>query len=144
MSNNECTKCIHHPVCKTAESCDGYVSGCEHFVVISNLETTTKQKEGQTDVREKLVELFAVTSLEFEDAVTLADHLIAHGVTVQEWIPASEPPKDTYEYWIAYKAGGDYFYSTGYFDGKCWRSAITHKQIPVTHWQYLPQPPKGE
>lgn len=31
MSNNECTKCIHHPVCKTAESCDGYVSGCEHF-----------------------------------------------------------------------------------------------------------------
>ena len=36
------------------------------------------------DVRKKLVELFAVTSLEFEDAVTLADHLIAHGVTVQE------------------------------------------------------------
>ena len=36
------------------------------------------------DVREKLVELFAVTSLEFEDAVTLADHLIAHGVTVQK------------------------------------------------------------
>lgn len=39
---NECTKCIHHPVCKTAESCDGYVSGCKHFVVISNLETTTQ------------------------------------------------------------------------------------------------------
>ena len=35
-------------------------------------------------VMEKLVELFAVTSLEFEDAVTLADHLIANGVTVQE------------------------------------------------------------
>jgi hypothetical protein len=28
---NECTKCIHHPVCKTAESCDGFVSGCKHF-----------------------------------------------------------------------------------------------------------------
>ena len=27
----ECTKCIHSCVCKTAESCDGYVSGCEHF-----------------------------------------------------------------------------------------------------------------
>ena len=74
MSNNECTKCIHHPVCKTAESCDGYVSGCEHF---------KEQKQVRMDVREKLVELFAVTSLEFEDAVTLADHLIAHGVTVQ-------------------------------------------------------------
>lgn len=41
MAEKECLKCIHHPVCKTAESCDGYVSGCEHFVVISNLETTT-------------------------------------------------------------------------------------------------------
>lgn len=28
---NECSKCIHNAVCKTAESCDGYVSGCEHF-----------------------------------------------------------------------------------------------------------------
>ena len=27
----ECKKCIHNAVCKTAESCDGYVSGCEHF-----------------------------------------------------------------------------------------------------------------
>ncbi len=26
-----CSKCIHKEVCKTAESCDGYVSGCKHF-----------------------------------------------------------------------------------------------------------------
>ena len=31
MANKECAKCIHNAVCKTAESCDGYVSGCEHF-----------------------------------------------------------------------------------------------------------------
>ena len=31
MSENECTKCIHKEVCKTAESCDGFVSGCKHF-----------------------------------------------------------------------------------------------------------------
>ena len=74
----------------------------------------------------------------------IADNLIANGVTVQEWFPANEPPKDTYEYWIAYKACGDYYYSTGYFDGKCWRSPITHRKIPVTHWKPLPQPPKGE
>ena len=44
MANKECSKCIHKEVCKTAESCDGFVSGCKHFdngVVISNLETTT-------------------------------------------------------------------------------------------------------
>lgn len=103
--------------------------------------------------REKLIELLETVVSPNEvlcdgevlvSTARVADHLIANGVTVQEWISASEPPKDTYEYWIAYKAGGDYFYSTGYFDGKCWRSAITHKQIPVTHWRCLPQPPKGE
>ena len=31
MYTKDCTKCIHKAVCKTAESCDGYVSGCEHF-----------------------------------------------------------------------------------------------------------------
>ena len=76
--------------------------------------------------------------------VHFADHLIANGVTVQQWIPAREPPKDTCEYWIAYKAGGDYYYSTGYFDGKCWCSALTHHKIPVTHWMPLPEPPKEE
>ena len=96
-------------------------------------------------VKEKLVELLSRTLPYGRGTLyTIADDLIANGVTVQQWIPASEPPKDTYECWIAYKAGGDYFYSTGYFDGKYWRSAITHKQIPVTHWAYLPQPPKGE
>ena len=97
------------------------------------------------DVREKLVELLG-DKLIFGRGILceVASHLIDNGVTVQEWISASEPPKDTYEYWIAYKAGGDYSYSTGYFDGNCWRSAITHKQIPVTHWQPMPEPPKGE
>ena len=92
------------------------------------------------DVREKLVELLD-TNCGYVDEVAaevLADHLIANGVTVQEWISANEPPKDTCEYWIAYKAGGDYSYSTGYFDGKCWRSALTHHKIPVTHWMPLP------
>ena len=111
------------------------------------------------DVREKLAELLKTNACPspfmcdpacryygygdcFPDR--FADHLIANGVTVQEWISANEPPKDTCEYWIAYKAGGDYSYSTGYFDGKCWRSALTHHKIPVTHWMPLPHPPKGE
>ena len=98
------------------------------------------------DVREKLVEIIqnSVGGCARHWAEVIADGLIAHGVTVQEWISANEPPKDTCEYWIAYKAGGDYSYSTGYFDGKCWRSALTHHKIPVTHWMPLPEPPKGE
>ena len=111
------------------------------------------------DVREKLVELLKTNACPspficdptckyygFGDCFPdrFADYLIANGVTVQEWASANEPPKDTCEYWIAYKAGGDYSYSTGYFDGKCWRSALTHHKIPVTHWMPLPEPPKGE
>ena len=98
----------------------------------------------EMDVREKLVELVkrAIIDWQHGDASEwIADHLISHGVTVHEWIPASEPPKDTCEYWIAYKAGGDYSYSTGYFDGKCWCSALTHHKIPVTHWMPLPLAP---
>ena len=41
------------------------------------------------NTRAKLIELFAVTSLEFEEAVTLADYLIANGVTLHKhgrWI----------------------------------------------------------
>ena len=105
------------------------------------------------DVREKLVELLKSVLPNFRNNMAywgekpiyeFADCLLANGVTVQEWISANEPPKDTCEYWIAYKAGGDYSYSTGYFDGKCWRSALTHHKIPVTHWMPLPHPPKGE
>lgn len=33
-------------------------------------------------MREKMIELLAVTSLEFEEAVTLTDHLIANGVEI--------------------------------------------------------------
>ena len=36
------------------------------------------------DVREKLVELLAPTSLNFEKAAYLADYLVKNGVTVQE------------------------------------------------------------
>ena len=36
------------------------------------------------DIRERLIELLAPTSLEFEEAEYLADYLIKNGVTVQE------------------------------------------------------------
>ena len=36
------------------------------------------------DIREKLIELLAPTSLDFEEAEYLADYLVKNGVTVQE------------------------------------------------------------
>ena len=95
------------------------------------------------NTREKLIDLMAVTSLEFEDAVALADHLIANGVTVQEWISVKDRLPDMYQNVLAIRA-----------DGKMVVDAIGSLEIwykqmdivgrPVTHWMPLPQPPKGE
>ena len=126
MANKECTKCIHKEVCKTAESCDGYVSGCKHFVVISNLETTT---------REKLMHLISdVVELYKSEYEELADYLIANGVMVQERLVAKQVVIDK-------KYGSTRCPSCNAVLGAsphyCWQCGqkVAHN---------LPQPPKGE
>ena len=45
------------------------------------------------DARERLIELLAPTSLEFEEAEYLADYLVKNGVTVQEcgyWVSLTD------------------------------------------------------
>ena len=77
-----------------------------------------------------------------------ADHLLANGVTVQEWIPVTEPPKawrrengDMVNYLVYVPEFG---VDIGNYaePAKCWLCM----GIPCkpTHWAYLPQPPKGE
>ena len=50
------------------------------------------------DVKEKLVELLKMQFYDEYEFEEIADFLIAHGVTVQEWIPVAErlpePPKE--------------------------------------------------
>lgn len=75
--------------------------------------------------------------------IDVADHLIANGVTVQEWIPVTErlPEKD-----------GDYLiYATVPFNGRKFIAATyyekgTYQPIwsDTSHWMPLPQPPKGD
>ena len=118
------------------------------------------------DVREKLVELLSEKCMEtckqrkgyvcsVEECRRgkerccgfYADHLIMNGVTVQEWIPASEPPKkyrDEYGELIPFLVcaeGTDYPFRAMY-DGKTWGDGIV--AIHVKWWMQLPQPPKGE
>ena len=47
MANKECTKCIHNAVCKTAESCDGCVSGCKHFMGWISVKDRLPEKYGR-------------------------------------------------------------------------------------------------
>ena len=114
------------------------------------------------DVREKLVELlnevqetgvneipadFGYTS-EYVNNETVASHLIANGVTVQEWISVTERlPEDRGYYLVAYQdkynestsIALDFYVNCG--AGEWWSNEFTHN---ITHWMPLPQPPKGE
>lgn len=72
--------------------------------------------------------------------------LLANGVTVQEWISANEPPKENCKQVLIALSWDDT--DIGWYDkeDKCWRSEYVncYDVGEVTHWQYLPQPPKGE
>ena len=80
-----------------------------------------------------------------EDAERIADHLIAHGVTVQEWIPVSERLPEEPLQTVLVTNGKETcvaVYSVVYdeFGVMCGKG----KTFGVTHWMPLPQPPKGE
>ena len=115
------------------------------------------------DVREKLVELLDNAIIDSDDnygfpnTEQVADHLISDGVTVQEWVPASEPPKKiTNKVTVLCKNGYmGYGHYEDYKGERTWYNLESGKPFTdwdledcesyeVTHWMPLPQPPKGE
>ena len=117
------------------------------------------------DVREKLVELTKRAIIDWEHGDVsewIADHLIAHGATVQEWISVKDRlPSDEQDVLvIAHGWGGRLVYVGSYKRveaQKSWLTGITNKSSEwllwgwsyikepmVTHWMPLPHPPKGE
>ena len=119
------------------------------------------------DVREKLVELLYTPFLQYKikelsDTGDIADHIIANGVTVQEWIPVTErlPERDK-EVLLIVHGWEDRLYYTGCLhrqeaerswmtgieskasDWKIWGFSYLREPI-VTHWMPMPDPPKGE
>ena len=100
------------------------------------------------DVREKLVELLD-TNCGYVDEVAaevLADHLIANGVTVQEWISVTErlPENIANRVLVVCERSNGVFYA--HYEKPFWINLETDKPFisTVTHWMPLPQPPKGE
>ena len=104
------------------------------------------------DAREKLVELltefYGCDPMYYDvDALAIADHLVANGVTVPEWIPVDDRLPELGERVICtdgcavfeqYRVEPSYVY--GIWD----RSGLKSPMQKVTHWMPLPQPPKGE
>lgn len=99
-------------------------------------------------VKEKLVELLNEAFIKGQlqgNRTTgyVADHLIANGVTVQEWVSVKDHLPEEQGFYRVYhknsKAICDRFY---YKD--CPDLFINVKDDPVTHWKPMEQPPKGE
>ena len=101
------------------------------------------------DVREKQLEL--IIDAKRTDPETgsfteyLADHLISNGVTVQEWISVDDRlPEGKVNCIVHYKhayCDNDDYWAIGicFYDGEKFQMDLLYK---VTHWQYLPKPPK--
>ena len=124
------------------------------------------------DVREKLVEILKQAPFEgkvldewwLEEKIKrIADHLISNGVTVQEWISVDDKLPEVVSIQNGYRStvkksirvlcvcvqkSGKTMVKEGYcewyndYQEPRWKIPGTIDE--VTHWQYLPQPPKGE
>ena len=108
------------------------------------------------DVREKLVELltefYGCDPMYYDvDALAIAQHLIANGVTVQEWISVEDrlPEYSNDGFADAVLVADGFVQHMAYFVGGEWRFAESGEikepmWYRITHWMPLPEPPKGE
>ena len=76
-----------------------------------------------------------------KELTEIACSLIANGVTVNEWRPASDPPKEEGSY-LVYSCKSKTVFTARYRP-RCERWANRANGQFITHWMPLPQPPKG-
>ena len=107
------------------------------------------------DVREKLIELFYDNNVRCDQKIEgLADDvmdIIAHGVTVQEWISVKDrlPEYSNDGFADAVLVTDGFVQHMAYFVGGEWRFAESGEikepmWYRITHWMPLPNPPKGK
>ena len=118
------------------------------------------------DVREKLVELLKSVLPNFQNNMAywgekpiyeFADCLLAHGVTVQEWISVKDRLPDNKEYdWVLAQVVEDNGFmhipkimeyrqsKNDWFEETYGWLSDHNGAFTVTHWMPLPEPPKGE
>ena len=110
------------------------------------------------DVREKLVELLCnLPTPEFvigtrragKKLITagfIADHLIANGVTVQEWISVKDRLPEHGDVVVVWHTYMEHPFVCQWDErSDCWIDGKwAFGRNTITHWCYLPKPPKGE
>ena len=81
--------------------------------------------------------------------LVMAEQMIAHGVTVQNWISVKDRLPECDQVVLCYKADrgvrtGKHLAAT-YADGvSAFKDCCRDYAFGATHWMPLPQPPKGE
>ena len=111
------------------------------------------------DVREKLVELLKQTEINKINGHTvlaetcftpnvfenMANNLIAHGVTVQEWISVKDRlPEPGERVLVCIGAVFEAFIDDAGKWQRYYSAPLNEVLGEPTHWMPLPQPPKGE
>ena len=106
------------------------------------------------DVREKLIELLNEAFFDYNHGKgdgyiprNFADHLIANGVTVQEWVDVKDRlPEESGMYIVTANDGHAQRVSFVQWQKKnrMWNLTGARSYWRVTHWMPMPQPPKGE
>ena len=100
------------------------------------------------DNREYLVSMIqrAVGGTSRYWAGLIADYLLAHGVTVQEWHPVSERMPENFVSVLGYMTDAEPFPPVRecYTVGDGFYFPALGEVHPVSHWREIPQPPKGE
>lgn len=71
---------------------------------------------------------------------SLAEHLIANGVTIQRWIPVSERLPDANGVYLSVDDMGIYSFRVFDPSKRMWKAIWEDEK--VTHWMPLPEPPK--
>ena len=95
-------------------------------------------------MRDKLVKLIKKNPYA-NTPYSLADHLIANGVTVQEWISVKDRLPENDQKVLCFNYNGEYKVLRWNYIDWMWNSGIEWlKEDYVLYWMPLPQPPKGE
>ena len=103
------------------------------------------------DVREKLVDIIFDSLCRNIDkscnlAENIADDLLSNGVTVQEWISVKDRLPEHGDVVVVWHTYMEHPFVCQWDErSDCWiDNKWTFGRNTITHWCYLPQPPKGE
>ena len=97
--------------------------------------------------KEKIVELLDIIIQPGQKTLgDIADYLIRNGVTVQEWISVDDRLPEHGDVVVVWHTYMEHPFVCQWDErSDCWiDNKWTFGRNTITHWCYLPQPPKGE